>query len=191
MDTTSQPSHQNAPLCDLASFDGGSYRPGRNLLVCTLWYFCSLLLFESGWFPVRKVKVGILRMFGAKVGTGVVLKPHLRIKYPWRLKIGDHCWIGQGVWIDNIEDVIIDDHVCISQLVYLCTGSHDHTKRTFDLIAKPIVVRTGAWVAARSLLLGGVEIGNNALVAAGSVVNKDVPARACVGGVPARVICYR
>ena len=73
-----------------------------------------------------------------------MFKPHVRIKYPWRLVIGDHCWIGQNVWIDNIADVTIGNHVCVSQYAYFCTGNHNHRSPAFDLVAKPIVVQTGA-----------------------------------------------
>jgi putative colanic acid biosynthesis acetyltransferase WcaF len=181
---------ETAPPCrsrvDLASFSNREYRPGRGPAVRTLWYFVSLLLLESGWFPCSRLKVAVLRAFGARIGAGVVVKPQVRIKYPWRLAVGDHCWIGQEVWIDNIADVRIGNHVCISQRAYLCTGSHDHRRPTFDLTAAPIRVDDGAWVCAASLLVAGVTVGANAVAAAGSVVVKDVPPDAIVGGNPAR-----
>lgn len=177
---------EERPLCDLSAFKNPEYDPGRSLLVRTLWYYCSLLFFESGWLPVSGFKSRLLRWFGAKIGRGVNFKPHVRIKYPWRLAIGDYCWIGQNVWIDNIEDVTIGSHVCVSQYAYFCTGSHDHRSPTFNLLAKPIVVHNGAWIGARATLLGGVEVHANAIAAAGSVVVKSVPAAAIVGGNPAR-----
>lgn len=185
------PTASARPLCDLSAFRNPEYSPGRGLLTRTLWYYCSLLLFESGWLPNSGIKVKILRLFGARIGLGVNIKPHVRIKYPWRLEIGDYCWIGQGVWIDNIEDVTIGDHVCVSQLAYFCTGSHDHHSPAFDLIAKPIVVETGAWIAARATLLGGVTIHANAIAAAGAVVVKSIPVATIVGGNPAREIGQR
>jgi putative colanic acid biosynthesis acetyltransferase WcaF len=179
------------PLSDLSSFRNSTYDPGRGAIVRTLWYYCSLLMFESGWLPVSGIKVQILRLFGARIGRSVVVKPHVRIKYPWRLAIGDHCWIGQNVWIDNIEDVSIGDHVCVSQLAYFCTGSHDHRTPAFDLLAKPIQVETGAWIGARATLTGGVTVHANAIAAAGAVVVKSVPAATIVGGNPAREIGQR
>ncbi len=179
------------PFVDLSTFDNSDYNPGRGLFVRTAWYFLSLLIFESGWFPVSRIKTSLLRWFGACIGEGVVIKPHVRIKYPWRLTIGNHCWIGQDVWIDNIENVKIGSHVCVSQLVYFCTGSHDHRKQSFDLIAKPIEIGSGVWLGARAMLLGGVSIGANAIVAAGSVVNRAVGDNEFVGGVPAKVIGQR
>jgi len=176
----------DAPWVDLSSYDNRSYSPGRGLVVRTLWYFVSLIVFESGWFPFVRIKRSLLQMFGAKIGRGLVMKPQVWVKYPWRLVVGDHCWIGQGVWIDNLADVHIGSHVCISQQVYICTGSHDYRKMSFDLIIRPVDVGNAAWLGARSLILQGVSIGANAIVAAGSVVTKDVSAAAIVAGNPAR-----
>lgn len=183
-----QPQPSGEPWVDLSAYSAPDYQPGRGIVVRLLWYYTSLLLFESGWFILTRAKPSILRLFGARIGRGVVIKPHVRVKFPWRLAIGDHCWIGQGSWIDNIADVTIGDHVCISQNSYLCTGNHDHRRKTFDLIARPISVENGAWVAASSLLLAGVTVGANAVVAAGSVVTRDVAAETMVGGNPARPI---
>jgi putative colanic acid biosynthesis acetyltransferase WcaF len=179
------------PLCDLSAFSNPEYHPGRGLVLRTVWYYCSLLFFECGWLPVSSFKVRLLRLFGAKIGQGVNFKPHVRIKYPWRLAIGDHCWIGQNAWIDNIEDVTIGSHVCVSQYAYFCTGSHDHRSPTFNLLAKPIVVQDGAWIGARATLLGGVTVHANGIAAAGSVVVKDIAAATIVGGNPAKEIGKR
>lgn len=197
---SNQPAQDATPLeqpvdakafLDLSSFSSKGYSSGRSKVVELLWYYCSLFVMESGFFPFYKIKVWLLRQFGAQIGTGVVIKPNVRIKYPWRLVVGDHCWIGQGSWIDNIEDVTVGDHVCISQLVYFCTGSHDHRISSFDLTAKPIVVQNGAWVGAGALVLGGITVEANAIVAAGSIVTKDPQAGSIVGGNPAKVIGKR
>jgi putative colanic acid biosynthesis acetyltransferase WcaF len=171
---------------DLSRFDNHWYRPGRRPLIRILWYLVSLLVFESGWVPLVRPKRWLLRLFGATLGGGLVIKPQVWIKYPWRLVVGEHCWIGHGVWIDNLADVRIGSHVCVSQQVYICTGGHDYRTATFDLITRPVRVGNGAWLGARALILGGVSVGANAVVAAGSVVTKDVPAAAIVAGNPAR-----
>ena len=137
-----------AAWVNLSLYDNRSYSPGRNRFVCALWYFVSLLVFESGWIPLGAVKRLLLRLFGARIGCGLVIKPQVWIKYPWRLVVGDHCWIGQGVCIDNLADVQLGSHVCISQQVYLCTGSHDYRKPSFDLITRPVTVDDGAWLGA-------------------------------------------
>ncbi|MEM8865170.1 MAG: hypothetical protein AAGF31_06435, partial [Planctomycetota bacterium] len=116
---------------DLSGFTVGDYSPGRSRVVQLLWYYTSLVLFESSWFPFVGPKVWLLRCFGAQIGDGVVIKPNVRIKFPWRLTVGDHCWIGQEAWIDNIAAVEIGNHVCVSQGAYFCTGNHDHRRRHF------------------------------------------------------------
>lgn len=176
---------------DLAPYTVGEYTPGRGVAVRLAWHAVSLLLVESGWFLAGGVKVWLLRKFGARIGAGVVIKPHVRIKFPWRLEVGDHTWIGEQAWIDNIAPVRIGSHVCVSQGVYFCTGSHDHQRVSFDLSPGEITVGDGAWVAARATLLAGVSVGANAIVAAGAVASRDVPPAKLVGGVPARVLADR
>jgi putative colanic acid biosynthesis acetyltransferase WcaF len=167
------------------------YTPGRSVIVCGLWSVLSLLVFQSGWLPFYGIKRWLLRLFGAAVGAGVVIKPDVRIKFPWRLRIGAQSWIGEGVWIDNLATVHLANDVCISQGAYLCTGSHDHRRVTFDLIVKPIVVQSEAWIGARAVVLPGVTVHRGAVVAAGSVVTRDVPSGVIVGGSPCRVIGER
>jgi putative colanic acid biosynthesis acetyltransferase WcaF len=175
----------------LGAFRIGDYTPGRSALVCGLWYLVSLIFFQSGWFPFYGFKRWLLRVFGASVGRAVVIKPRVRIKFPWRCQIGNDCWIGEDAWIDNLANVKIASDVCLSQGVYLCTGSHDQRSVTFDLIVKPIVIEEQAWVAARAVVLQGVTIGRGAVVAAGSVVAADVATGMIVGGSPCRVIGER
>jgi putative colanic acid biosynthesis acetyltransferase WcaF len=176
---------------DLSSFDNGWYSPGRGFLTRALWCLASTLIFESGWMPCMAPKRWLLRLFGAKIGKGLVIKPRVWIKYPWRLTVGDRCWIGQGVWIDNLGNVRLGSHVCISQQAYLCTGSHDYRRRSFDLIVRPLEINGGAWIGARALLMPGVTVGANAVVAAGSVVTRDVLPATIVAGQPARTIDIR
>lgn len=175
----------------LANYKRGNYTPGKSSLVRALWYVTSLIVFESGWFPVYGLKSGLLRAFGATIGRGVTIKPHVRIKYPWHLRAGDHCWIGEEAWIDNLGSVELGDDVCVSQGVYLCTGSHDHRRTTFDLIVKGISIEAEAWIAARAIVLPGVTVGRGAVVAAGAVVTKDVPPGVIVGMNPAQIIGER
>ncbi|WP_425396272.1 WcaF family extracellular polysaccharide biosynthesis acetyltransferase [Aeoliella sp.] len=172
---------------DLEHFRVTDYNPG-SLPARATWYVVCELLFASALPLPSSWKCALLRCFGAQIGNGVVIKPRVRIKFPWQLRIGDHTWIGEGSWIDNLAMVDVGSHVCISQGTYFCTGSHDHRKQNFDLLTAPITVGDGAWVAARTTLLGGVSVGPNALVAAASMVHKDVPAGVIVGGNPAVVI---
>ena len=117
----------------LDKFDNSWYYPANKFKIM-IWYFFNIFLFKT-MIPIpSKIKIVILRLFGAKVGTGVVIKPNVSIKYPWFLKVGNNCWIGESVWIYNFALVTIGNNVCLSQDSYLLTGNHDYKKETFDLI---------------------------------------------------------
>jgi len=183
--------HSPAASVDFSSYSQGNYSPGRGMLVRCLWAIFSLLIFESGWCPISKLKVALLRLFGAKIGSGVVIKPHVRIKFPWRLTLGDRVWIGQDAWIDNLAEVTIGSHVCLSQRVYLCTGSHNHRKSSFDLITEPIEIASGSWICAAAIILPGTQIGELAVISAGSVVQGRVEPTAIMRGHPAEKVAVR
>jgi putative colanic acid biosynthesis acetyltransferase WcaF len=115
----------------------------------------------------------------------VYAKPGLRVKFPWYLTVGDHCWIGEDVWIDNLAPVNIGSHVCVSQMAYLCTGNHDWKTTNMKLFRRPIVLKDGCWVGARATVCPGITIGTAAILTVGSVAGKDVPQYEIWGGNPA------
>ncbi len=157
---------------NLSAYDNSDFDPGRGVVMRVVWHYVSLVFFESGWFPVSALKCRLLRLFGANIGKGVVIKPNVRVKSPWRLTVGDHCWIGQEVWIDNLAQVTLESDVCVSQGAYFCTGSHDHKSATFELKTEPIVVGHGAWIAAKAIILGGAHVQPGEVVPAGAVRRK-------------------
>ena len=134
------------------------------------------------------MRVALLRGFGAKIGSSVVIRENVNISMPWRLTIGDHVWIGEDVGILSLAQVSIGSNVCISQRAYLCTGSHDYRREDFKLITRPITIHEGTWVAAAAFIGPGVTIGAGAVVTAGSVVMKDVAPEALMRGNPAEVV---
>jgi putative colanic acid biosynthesis acetyltransferase WcaF len=135
--------------------------------------------------------VALLRVFGARIGSGCRLKPGLRVKFPWRLQVGQACWLAEDAWLDNLAPITIGDRVCLSQGAYLCTGNHDFRSPGFDLRLGPITIAADAWIAARAVLAPGTQIGSGAVVALGAVVNGTVPAGAIVRGNPAVVVGQR
>jgi putative colanic acid biosynthesis acetyltransferase WcaF len=142
-------------------------------------------------FPVplpSRLRVGILRAFGARLGKGIVIRPGVDISFPWRFTSGDHVWIGERARLLTLAPISLGSHVCISQEAFLCTGSHDYKSPGFDLIVKPITVEEGCWIAARAFVGPGVTVAAGAVVAAGSVVVKDVASNTVVAGNPARQI---
>lgn len=159
---------------NLQLFKNDEYKPGRNIFIRTIWYFVNALVFNSPCFPISCMKRCILRLFGASIGRGVVIKPNVNIKYPWRLSIGDYSWIGENVWIDNLANVHIGNNCCISQGAMLLCGNHDYKKETFDLKTGEIRIEDGAWVGARCTVCPGVNIGENAVLSVGSVTSKNL-----------------
>ena len=157
----------------LDSFNKTSFDRGAGKIIEAFWILIQALFFSSalpgsGW---RKI---ILRIFGAKIDAGVVIKPRVRIKFPWRLKIGKFSWIGEAVWIDNLSEVNIGSHCCISQAAYLCTGNHDWSKRSFDLISRPIQIEDQVWLGAKTNVGPGVTMGEGAVLCFGGVATKDL-----------------
>lgn len=138
-----------------------------------IWIVCSGFLVET-WIPGGTWRVWLMRFFGAHIGQGVVVKPRVRVKFPWRLWIGDHCWIGEGVWIDNLASVVIGNHVCLSQGVYLCTGSHDWSRDAFDLITSPVSIEDHVWVGAFARIAPGSKIREGAVVTMGSIASGEL-----------------
>jgi len=179
------------PGVDLTRFDNSWYKPGRSYAVQAIWFFLGLPLLRSSWLPGSRYRVILLRLFGAKIGRGVVVKPGVRVKYPWRLEIGDHAWIGEDVWVDNLADVRIGSHACVSQGAYLCTGNHDWSDPAFALLVRPITLGDASWVGARALIAPGVELGQGAVAAAGSVVRRPIPPWEIHAGNPAAFVRRR
>ena len=179
------------PRPDLSSYDNAWYSSGRSRVVEALWFFLGLPVVRSRILPSSSIRSFVLRRFGATVAHGVVLKPGIRVKYPWLLSIGDHSWIGEDVWIDNLVTVTIGRNVCISQGSYLCTGSHDWSDKSFGLLVEPITLEDGSWVGARAVICPGVKIEHCGIAAAGSVVTKSIPAFEIHAGNPAHLLRRR
>ena len=133
-----------------------------------------MVFFKTSWNTLSNLKVFLLRVFGATVGKKVVLKPNINIKYPWNLVIGNHCWIGEGVWIDNLDQVTLEDHVCISQGAFLECGNHNYKSSSFDLMTAPIYVKQGSWIGAKGIIGPGVTVGSHAVLSLGAVATKDL-----------------
>jgi putative colanic acid biosynthesis acetyltransferase WcaF len=175
----------------LNKFTNNWYTSGASKPKMLLWYFVNLMFFTSRWLPISAVKVALLRIFGAQVGRGVIIKPAVNIKYPWRLKIGNHVWIGEQVWIDNLENVEIGDHVCISQGAMLLCGNHNYKKSTFDLTVGKIILEQGAWIGAQTVVCPGVVCKSHSILTVGSVATSELKAYTIYQGNPAVAVKER
>jgi putative colanic acid biosynthesis acetyltransferase WcaF len=127
----------------------------------------------------------LLRLFGASVGKGVIIKPRVNIKYPWKLTIGNHVWIGEGVWIDNLGEVSIGDHSCISQGAMLLCGNHNYKKSSFDLMVGDIVLEEGVWVGAHAVVCPGVTCHSHSVLTVKSIATSNLESYTIYQGNPA------
>ena len=158
---------------------------GAGKIKQVLWYFINILFFINPVFTGSGIKRFWLRLFGAKIGNGVVLKPAINIKYPWKLSIADHSWIGEKVWIDNLAEVKIGKHVCLSQGAMLLTGNHNYSKKTFDLMVDAIVLEDGVWIGAQSMVCPGICCKTHSVLSALSVATKNLEPYTIYQGNPA------
>lgn len=178
-------------MTDLSKYDNSWYNPGGNTLKRILWYFTNLLVIKNHWNPVSSLRVLMLRLFGAKIGRGVVIKPGVSVKYPWMLEIGDYSWIGEDVWIDNLAQVTIGANCCISQGAMLLCGNHNYKLETFDLMVKSIIIEDGAWIGAQSTVCPGVMVKKEAVLAVGSIATSVLESSTIYQGNPAKIKCCR
>lgn len=169
----------------LAAFDGSGFEKGAGFIKTTLWYFVNALIVRASCNPFMGIKIAMLRLFGAKIGKGLVIKNEVRIKSPWNLVVGDDCWLGEGCWIDNLDKVVIGSNVCISQGALLLTGNHDYTISSMPYRNAPISIEDGAWIGAKTTVCPGVTVHRNAILTVGSVVTKDMEENGIYQGNPA------
>ena len=175
----------------LSKFDNSWYKPGGNSIKRVSWYFVTIIFFINPLNPISSLKVFLLKIFGAKIGKGVVIKPSVNIKYPWRLEIGNHVWIGEKVWIDNLANVKIGNNVSISQGAMLLCGNHNYKKSTFDLITGEITIEEGAWVGSHSIVTPNITCKSHSILAVNSVATKNLEKYTIYQGNPAKEVRKR
>ena len=178
---------------DLSAYNNDWFKVtiGASRFRQSAWYVVNILFFMNPLNPISSIKCTLLRWFGARVGKGVVLKPAINIKYPWKLTIGDHSWIGEKVWIDNLAAVTIGKNVCLSQGAMLLTGNHNFSKSNFDLMVAGIILEDGVWIGARALVCPGVHCASHAVLTASSVATRDLETYTINQGNPAVVVKQR
>jgi len=171
----------------LAKFSNKQYAPA-GLFRKIFWYTVSILIFRSPFVVCPYFfKATILRLFGARVGEGLIIKPCVNIRYPWFLEIGDNVWLGEGVLIDNFSKIKIGNNVCLSQGAALIGAGHDYKKDTFDLLLYQIIIEDGVWIAARAIVCGNVKCASHAVLTVGSVATHNLEPYKVYQGNPAVV----
>jgi putative colanic acid biosynthesis acetyltransferase WcaF len=151
-------------------------------VIVMLWWLLQAVIFPITLHNASGIRAALLRLFGAKIGKEVLIRPTARFTYPWKVEIGDYSWIGDDVVFYSLEHIRVGAHCIVSQKSYLCTGSHDIHDVTFQLQVAPIQIEHGAWVATDCFIAPGVTIGANAVIGARSSVFADMPAgQVCFG----------
>jgi putative colanic acid biosynthesis acetyltransferase WcaF len=169
----------------LSTYSNYPFHPGGNAFKRLVWFYLNAFFFKTSLIPSSRFKVSLLRLFGAKIGKNVTIKPCVNIKYPWFLTIGDETWIGENVWIDCLVAVNIGANVCLSQGAILLTGSHDYKKTSFNLITKELTLEDGVWIAAGAIVNPGVTAASHSVLTSGSVATQNLLPYAVYQGNPA------
>lgn len=157
----------------------------RNIFWCQLWWLVQSCLFSPSPQFMYGWRRFLLRIFGAKIGKGVILRPTVRITYPWNLSVSDYSWIGDHAELYNLAEIFIGSNSVISQKSYICTGSHDYRTPSFDIYAKSVTIGDGCWLATDVFVAPGVTIENGCVVGARSSVFHSLPANSICRGNPA------
>lgn len=176
---------------ELQTFDNSKFDKEAGSIKIAVWLIVNALIFRNPLIFVQDIKKWFLKIFGAQLGKGLVIKPGVNVKFPWKLKIGDNVWIGENVWIDNLDYVSIGDDVCISQGALLLTGNHDYTKSSFDYRNAPITLEDGVWVGAKAIVCPGVVCQSHSILTVNSVATSDLKANEIYQGNPAQKVRTR
>jgi putative colanic acid biosynthesis acetyltransferase WcaF len=174
----------------LNTFNNSWYNPG-NKFKRAAWFAVNALIMQNRLMPFISVRRFFLRLFGAKIGKGVVIKPNVNVKYPWKLIIGDYCWIGEQVWIDNLGMVKMGNNVCVSQGALLLCGNHNYKRSAFDLIVGNITLEDGVWIGTKTVVCPGVTCCSHSLLTVGSIATSKMEAYTIYQGNPAVAVKER
>jgi putative colanic acid biosynthesis acetyltransferase WcaF len=178
-------------VTDLSQFNAGKFNKGASIFKQTLWYFVNALFVRASWNPFMGIKIILLRLFGAQIGKGLIIKNNVIIKFPWKLTIGNHVWLGENCWIDNLDYVTIGNNVCVSQGAILLTGNHNYTISSMSYRNAPVVLKDGVWIGAKSVVCSGVTCYNHSILTAGSVATRNMESFTVYQGNPAVAIRKR
>lgn len=178
------------PYYDLRGYQG-NVNIGKPKWFVFFWWVLEGIIFPITPHPASSIRAKLLRLFGAKIGKGVVIRSSARFFFPWKVEIGDYSWIGDDVYLYSLEQIKIGSHSVISQKSYLCTGSHNFNDVNFALLTAPILIGNGVWIATDCFVASGVKIGANSVIGARSSVFKSIPENAIAWGSPCKVHKFR
>ena len=176
---------------DLSQYKTPREFRGRNVFIVQLWWLVQGTLFACSPQFLYGWRRFLLRLFGAKIGEKVLLRPSVRVTYPWKLSIGDYSWIGEYSTLYNLGEIKIGKNVAIAHHVYLCTGEHDISVETFNIGQRPVVIEDEAWLPNDVFVGPGVTIGRGCVIGARSTVLQNMPEGMICYGYPAKPVKKR
>jgi len=163
----------------------------NNRLNTILLEYKVFLLFILGHCRSHHIRRFFYRLSGIQIGSGSTIHTGARFYNPSNISIGNDTIIGEDAVFDGRERLIIGSHVAFATGVMIYNSQHDIDSADFHAISKPVTIEDYVFIGPRSVVLPGVKIGKGAIIAAGSVVTKNVPEYHVVGGVPAKFIRER
>lgn len=173
---------------DLSAFRLPEGFRGRPAWFVQLWWLVQASLFRHSPQFAYRFRAGLLRAFGASVGTNTVIRPTVTVTYPWKVVIGDYVWIGDDATLYSLGPITIGSHSVISQRSYLCAGDHEYLQIDFAIRGRAIAVGDECWIAADTFVAPGVSIGGGTVVGARSSVFSNLPGGFVCVGSPCRVV---
>jgi len=161
---------------------------GKSKVFVQLWWIVQATLFK--WSPQALFgwRRFLLRLFGADIGKRAAIRSSVQITYPWKVKIGDHTWIGDDCVLYSLGQITIGSNVAVAHKVYFNTGGHDYTKKTFDIFAKPIIIEDECWITNDVFIGPGITIGKGTIIGARSTVLRSMPPGKVCFGSPAQPV---
>lgn len=173
---------------DLSLFRVPSGFRGRSAITIQVWWIVQATLFA--WSPqfLYGWRRYLLRLFGAKIGRKVILRPTVRITYPWKVEIGDYSQIGDRTELYSLSNILIGKNVVVSQDSYICTGGHYPDRLDFKIYADEIIIEDEVWLAAQCFVMPGVVIGRGSFCKVRSLITRNVPCGMILAGAPARIV---
>jgi putative colanic acid biosynthesis acetyltransferase WcaF len=162
-----------------------------DLLRRALWMAVWRVLGRHGPRAFSPLRIGLLKLFGARIHGEALICSNVNILMPWNLEIFDAVSIAEGVNVYNHGKVTLHQSAVISQNAKLLTSSHDISARDFPLIWRPISIGPYAWIASEAIVLPGVDIAEGCVIGAGAVVREATLAWGIYIGNPAVKIGQR
>lgn len=161
---------------------------GRGAITVQLWWIVQALLFRTSPQFLYGWRRWLLRRFGAEIGEGVLLRPSIRVTYPWKVRIGDRSQIGDRTELYSLGEIEIGADVVISQDCYICTGGHDPSRVDFAIYQAPIVIEDQVWLATGCFVMPGVRVRRGSFAMVRSLLNRDTEEASVNAGQPARKV---